>query len=144
MEISERREKIRKGLGPVLWLRGMAMFGLLFPIGLTLLIVVAHKISGGGMSFLVSGAPWTHWFWDTVYYTFVAGAFLSLLNLARKCPCCGNGFFQRRGWRPKKSRRSTQPGFRFNVNGFARQCLNCGLRLDGSNIDEAIAAAEPQ
>ncbi len=133
------QEEIRKGLGPVRWLRWMAMFGLFLPVGLTALIVLAHKLSGGGMSFMVSGAPWTHRFWDALYYTFTAGAFFSLLNLARKCPRCGNGFYQRRGFRqsgPKS--KLNHPGWRFNVNTFSRRCLNCGLRLDGSNADEGL------
>lgn len=135
----ETQEKIRRGLGPVRWLRWAAMFGLFFPVGLTAVIVLAHKISGGGMSFMVSGAPWTHRFWSALFYLLVAGAFLSFLNLARMCPRCGNGFFQRRGWRPRgpqsQMRRS---GMRFNVNVFGRRCLNCGLRLDGSNAHESL------
>jgi hypothetical protein len=135
----ETEEKIRKGLGPVRWLRWMAMFGLLFPVGLTVLIVIAHKLSGGGMSFMVSEAPWTHRFWDTLYYMFVAGVFFSLLNLARVCPRCRNGFFQRRGFRKTGSgSKLNRTGWRFNVNTFSRSCLNCGLRLDGSNAGESF------
>jgi hypothetical protein len=131
----EITEKIRKGLGPVRVLRSMAIYGLLVPIVLTAVIVLAHKVSGGGMSFMVSGASWTHWFWDAVFYTFAAGAFFSLLNLARVCPRCGKGFFKREGYHPKKSRRSTEPRIGFGINTFARSCLNCGLRLDGTNIE---------
>lgn len=133
----ESREKILKGLGPVRWLRSAGLFALLFPVLLTLSFVIANKISPGSTAFLVSGASWTHRFWSLLFYTFAAGAFLLFVNLARVCPRCGEGFFKRQGWQPKKSRSIGKgSGFGFNVNTFSRKCLNCGLKIDGSNIDD--------
>jgi hypothetical protein len=129
-------DEIRRGLRPVRWLRSAAMLCLFTPFGLTAAIVVIHKLGGERMSFLVSGAPWTHRFWNGLFYLMIAGVLLTLLNRARRCPRCGQGFFVRAGWRPKgpqphPRRKGWTAGF--NVNVFGRQCLNCGLRLDGSN-----------
>jgi len=44
---------------------------------LTAVIVLVHKVSGGRMSFLVSGAPWTHRFWSALFYLMVAGVLLA-------------------------------------------------------------------
>ena len=46
-----------------------------------------------------------------------------LLRIGR-CPCCGHVFSVRLG---KKGR-----------NNFTSQCLNCGLRLDGSNVMDYV------
>ncbi|MCE9625317.1 MAG: hypothetical protein K8R69_07705 [Deltaproteobacteria bacterium] len=134
--MADNREKILRELGPLRWLRAAAMFALLFPILLTALLVLAHKLTRNGMSFLVSGAPWTHWFWSGLFYLMVAGVFLSLLNLARQCPRCGNGFFKRQRLKPEDGlSQMERPGIGFNINGFSRKCLSCGLRIDGSNLD---------
>ena len=127
-------EKIQRELRPVRWLRSATMFCLFSPMLLTAVIVLVHKVSGGRMSFLVSGAPWTHRFWSALFYLMVAGVLLAFLNRARACPRCGQGFFIRSDWRPRGPEpRMRRSGMGFNVNVFGRRCLNCGLRLDGSN-----------
>ena len=130
--LAKTPDDIRRGLRPVRWLRSAAMLCLFTPFGLTAAIVLIHKLGGQRMGFMVSGAPWTHRFWNGLFYLMVAGVLLTFLNRARQCPRCGQGFFVRTGWRPTGPQ-PRQPGVRFNVNVFGRQCVNCGLRLDGSN-----------
>jgi len=130
-------EDIQRGLRPVRWLRSAAIFCLFGPVVLTAAIVLVHKTGLYTMSFLVSGAAWTHRFWNWLFYLFAIGAFLALLNRARVCPRCGKGFFIRSGWNPRQRVKREKGSFaRFNVNVFGRRCLNCGLRLDGSNAHE--------
>lgn len=141
----ETREKILQGLRPMRWHRGLALFAVLFPALFTFAAGIVNKVSPGSTSFLVSGAPWTHRFWSVMFYTFVAGWILFFLNLARVCPRCGMGFCKRQGWDPRRPRSATGPsGFRaiFNVNAFTATCLNCGLKLDGSNVDEAVESSQ--
>jgi len=56
--------EVRRGLRAVRWLRRATWFCLGFPVLLTGLIVLANRLTSGGLSFFVSGAPWTHRFWS--------------------------------------------------------------------------------
>jgi hypothetical protein len=141
----ETRENILQGLRPMRWHRGLAFFGVLLPTLFTIAAVIINKVSPGSTSFLVSGAPWTHRFWSVMFYTFVAGWFLFLMNLARVCPRCGMAFYKRHGWKPRRSYSTKPPPSlqaKVNVNVFGASCLNCGLKLDGSNVDESVDPAQ--
>jgi hypothetical protein len=130
-------EEIRKGLRPVRWLRNAAFLCFFGPIIFTATAVLINKSGLFSTHFLVSGAPWTHRFWNWTFNIFALGCALLLLNRARACPRCQKGFFVRHGWNPrKKTRDQGRTGAWFNVNVFGRVCLNCGLKLDGSNADE--------
>jgi hypothetical protein len=87
---------VRRELRALRWLRRATWFCLAFPVGLTGLIVLANRLSHGGLHFLVSGAPWTHRFWSGLLYTLALGVLLTILTLARRCPGC-HGPFHHRG-----------------------------------------------
>lgn len=52
------------------------------------------------------------------------GFFLQFVVDARRCPLCGKRLFIWRG------------GAKWFKNPFSSKCLNCGLRLDGSNLEQ--------
>jgi hypothetical protein len=78
---------------------------------------------------------WTHWFWNTLFYVWMAGLAMALLGLARVCPNCGGAFYQRGRHTPVQSRPLQQVTVRwgFNRNVFATRCLNCGVRIRAAN-----------
>ena len=116
-------------------MRRAAFCCLAFPPLTTAAIVLGNRLTDGGLHFFVGGAPWTFRFWSGLFYMLVAGVFLSLLTLARVCPRCGNGFHSLKGYNPRHARRSLgRTGHRFNVTVFTSRCLNCALRLDGSDL----------
>ena len=120
-----------RGLRALRWLRRATWFCLAFPVVLTGLIVLANWLTGGGLRFFVSGAPWTHRFWSGLFYTLALGVFLVMLILARRCPRC-RGAFHHRG--PRRGAARLEPGLHFQTSIFTRRCLNCGLRIDGGNL----------
>jgi hypothetical protein len=125
----------RRNLRNIRWVRRLAGIGLGFPIVVTATIVLLGKVTNGGMAFFVSGDPWTHRFWSGLFYLFAAGAFLSLMTMAGQCPRCGQGFFKVAGYNPRHRLGSHgHTAARFYMNIFARKCLNCGLRIDGSDL----------
>ena len=111
----------------------MAWLSAGLPVVLTAIKVLVNKVFPGSTRFLVSGAPWTHRFWNWMFNVFALGCALCLLTLARRCPRCRRPFHHR-GLTRVQAR--SEPGVRFNVNIFSRRCLNCGLRVDGSTIEE--------
>ena len=115
-------------------LRAAAFFCLGAPIVITAAIVALNRLTSGGLTFFVNGAPWTHQFWSGLMYLMVAGVILSMAALSRVCPRCGNGMFSRKGYKRGRSQMIGETGARFNVNIFGRQCINCGLALDGSDV----------
>jgi len=62
--------------------------------------------------------------WKLIFIWAFAGFFVGILIRRQKCPKCGDYFHNRRN------------GSYFFYNDLARKCLNCGLKLDGSNVDE--------
>ena len=59
-----------------------------------------------------------------IFVWLFAGFFVGILIRRQKCPRCGDYFHSRKN------------GSYFFYNDLARKCLNCGLKLDGSNVDE--------
>src|SRR5262245_30443934 len=49
----------------------------------------ANRLTGGGLHFLVSSAPWTHRFWSGLFYTLVLRLALASLTFARRSPAAG-------------------------------------------------------
>lgn len=130
-------ERLRRRLRFLRGLRRVAIFGLSFPVLLTLAIVLAGKLTGGGMRFMVSGAPWTHYFWSGLFYLLMAGGAAAILLVIWPCPRCGNNFSRRMDYNPHyPPSQLGHTGTRTNINAFGRSCLNCGLRLDASNLEE--------
>lgn len=125
--------EIRRGLRTLRWFRRTAWLCAGVPVVLTTILVVVNKVFPGSTHFLVSGASWTHRFWSWMFNIFALGCALCLLTLARRCPRC-RGPFHHRGLTRLQAR--NQPGIGFNTNIFSRRCLSCGLRVDGSNIEE--------
>ncbi|MFO1462653.1 MAG: hypothetical protein U1F66_02680 [bacterium] len=116
--------------------RAALVFSLSVPTVGTGLLVLVNKLTHGGLHFLVSGAPWTHWFWSALFFLLLVGAILSVVVLAWPCPRCGNNFFRRRDYDPHHPPVSLgQTGTRWNINCFSSRCLNCGLSIDGANLD---------
>lgn len=136
----ENSVKLRTRLRRLRCLRNLAIFGLSFPVLLTLAIVLVGKLTGGGMKFMVSGAPWTHYFWSGLFYLLVAGGAAAILAMVWPCPRCGNNFFRRMDYNPRyPPSQLGYTGTRMNMNVFGRTCLNCGLRLDGAGLEDAAA-----
>lgn len=134
--IPEEPARVKRRLRHLRWLRRMALFGLTFPPLLTLVIVLIGKLSGGGMRFMVSGTPWTHYFWSGLFYLFAAGGAAAILGMVWPCPSCGNNFFRRMDYNPRyPPSQLGYTGTQTNINFFGSSCLNCGLRMDGSNLE---------
>lgn len=130
--------RLRRRLRYLRWLRRAALYGLTFPVLLTLAIVLLGKLTGGGMKFMVSGAPWTHYFWSGLFYLLVAGGAAAILAMVWPCPRCGNNFFRRMDYNPNyPPSQLGYTGTRMNMNVFGRRCLNCGLCLDGTGLENA-------
>lgn len=141
--IPEDPARLRRRLRYLRWLRRTALFGLFFPVLLTLAIVLIGKLTGGGMRFLVSGAPWTHYFWSGLFYVLVAGGAAAILAMVWPCPGCGNNFFRRMDYNPRyPPAQLGYTGTRTNINFFGGSCLNCGLRMDGANAGEKLMSAK--
>ena len=85
------------------------------------------------------GLALARWLWDDQPAVHMRSylALMAILGLAAviggyllrigRCPCCGHVFSVRAAGKGR--------------NNFTSQCLNCGLRLDGSNAAEYSAAA---
>src|SRR4249920_1406991 len=71
------------------------------PIVVTAAIVAINRMTAGGLRFFANGEPWTHTFWNGLFYTLVAGVVLLLATLSRVCPRCSNGFFSRKGYKAR-------------------------------------------
>lgn len=104
----------------------MAPFFAVFLVGIPLALV--DEFSFG----IVSGIWHSSWF-NTVWVLLWAGAIVGFLLSflmewrigAAKCPKCRRAFHS-----------GPSPRWGFVRNTYARKCLHCGLRLDGSNIGE--------
>jgi len=114
-------------------LRWIGLVGTAFPVALVALLVLLNRLTSGGMRFLVNGDPWTHTFWSGLFYIWAGGLAFLLLTVARRCPRCGEGFFARAGYSPRRLGTDHTPGARFNINVFSSHCVNCGLGSDGRN-----------
>lgn len=122
---------IRQKLRFVRRMRLWGIAGLLGPPLVVALIMLAHSLSGGAVGrYLLAHDPWTFRLFATLMVIWMLGLVLLFLNRAVKCPRCGLGFRTRmdyeRTW-------GETDGYRgFGVNVFARCCLNCGVREDGT------------
>jgi hypothetical protein len=123
-------EEDRRVLRNTRRLRTMAYACVALPVVVTVGIVALNRLTSGGLRFFVNGEPWTHTFWNGLFYSLLAGVVLLLATVSRVCPRCGNGFFSRTGYNPRVHSGSLgETGARFNVNVFASRCINCGLGL---------------
>lgn len=61
---------------------------------------------------------------------FIGGLSRSLGIHTMDCPFCGKQFHIKRGGRAT-----------YFYNSYARKCAHCGLKLNGSNIDELVQSA---
>jgi hypothetical protein len=120
-------ELVEKQLGVTRAFRRAALFCLLAPIVFTVNIVVLNKLTSGGLAFFVSGAPWTHRFWSSLFGLMVLGVLLSFLTVGRRCPRCGNPLFMTRTYST-----TTTVGRPSRVNVFAQRCVNCHAPLKGT------------
>ncbi len=124
-------DEIRKKLRFVRRMRLLGIWGLIGPPLVVALIVLAHRLSGGAVGrYLLSHDPWTFRLFTTLFCIWLVGLILLFLNRAVKCPRCGLGFRTRMDHERNWGEFEGQSGFGANV--FARRCLNCGVREDGS------------
>jgi len=108
--------------------RRLAYGCLAAPVAVTALIVIANRLTDGGLAFFSNpSARWTHWFWFSLFGLMAAGLVLLLTLAARRCPRCGNGLFVSKSYQ----RTATSGAGRGGVNIFARHCMNCGLSISG-------------
>src|SRR6266545_4914055 len=129
-DIPEITDDARRVLRTTRILRTTAFTCVALPIVVTAAIVAINRLTSGGLRFFVNGDPWTHTFWNTLFYSLVAGVVLLLATMGRACPRCGNGFFSRKGYKPRAhSGPVGETGVRVNVNIFSSRCINCGLGL---------------
>jgi hypothetical protein len=118
------RPRILSELAPIrtLWLAAKLA---LAPLGFMLLVALTFPV-----------AAWQGTPLGSAWHALIAIAFVGLLlayvlhwRLSfHRCPACRQRLF----WGPPRLGAT-----RFNP--FARRCLHCGLRLDGSNLDEILA-----
>ena len=128
--LPEITDDARRVLRTTRILRTIAFACVALPIVVTAGIVALNRLMSGGLRFFASGAPWTHTFWNTMFYSLVAGIVLLLATVGRVCPRCGNGFFTRKGYKATApSGPIGQTGVHVNVNIFSSRCINCGLGL---------------
>lgn len=107
--------------------RSLSIWGLAGPVLITATLVIIHRLTNRSLSFLVDGSPWTHWFWNTVIYSFFAGAAAAFLARGFVCPACGEGFHVRKGYHPRHMHDGKIKGW--GVNAFSSRCVNCGQPL---------------
>jgi hypothetical protein len=100
-------------------LRAHGAFGLIFAIALVGLVV---RMAWPGISFTLTDWLWFRVLWISLFALAIYAFFFeSVADLL--CPRCEKPFHM-------------GPKYR---NDFTRRCLNCGLRLDGSNIASEYA-----
>lgn len=124
-------DTIRKKLRFVRRMRLIGIYGLVGPPLVVALVVLAHRLSGGSVGrYLLAHDPWTFRMFTTIFCVWIAGLVALFLNRAVKCPRCGLGFRTRMDYARDWATTTGESGFGANV--FARRCLNCGVREDGS------------
>lgn len=104
----------------------MAPFFTVFLVGIPL--ALADKFLPG----IVGGIWHSSWF-NTIWALLWVGAIVGFLLSfplewrisAVRCPKCHSSFHS-----------GPSPHWGFVRNSYTRKCLHCGLRLDGSNVDE--------
>ena len=118
-QLAPTREQIELGLSRIRFRRRLSHlpFAIFFATGLL----------SGLLGLIVPSA--IHDLWQNTLFKFLIAPFafgsitaLVVPVLGLKCPRCGNYFHAGQRYR----------------NDFTRKCLNCGLRLDGGNIDERV------
>jgi len=130
--LPEITDDARRVLRTTRVLRTVAFACVALPVVVTAAIVAINRLTSGGLRFFANGEPWTHTFWNTLFYSLVAGVVLLLATLGRVCPRCGNGLFSRKGYKARGHNGPVgETGVHVNVNIFSNRCINCGLSLRG-------------
>jgi hypothetical protein len=114
-EAQKSGEQIRTKLKSLRMLRVASHFPWLMVILLGLVYVI---LPAGGRQFILP-------IYQLFFFWAAAGFFLSYLIRRYPCPRCGERFhYRRRGERFLSL---------YPYNDFATKCMDCGLKLDGSN-----------
>ena len=111
--------------------RQFMFFALLAPVATTALIVLLNRLTGGALRFFVSGEPWTHSFWNTLFGLLLVGIAMAIIGMMRLCPRCGEAFAQSTGTLPPHTTYigPVQMQTQLGRNAFTSRCLNCGVSL---------------